>query len=156
MLDAFSRKIVGWALETHLQAALAIAALDMAIAQRRPTPGTLIHHSDRGVQYACGDYTAILKAHDIQASMSRVGNPYDNAKAESFMKTLKQEEVDGTAYRDVADARARIGSFIETVYNRQRLHSALDYLSPEEYERNAPRLRRAVPPAAISITETCP
>jgi transposase InsO family protein len=156
VLDAFSRKIVGWALETHLQAALAIAALDMAIAQRRPTPGTLIHHSDRGVQYACADYTAILKAHDIQASMSRVGNPYDNAKAESFMKTLKQEEVDGTAYRDVADARARIGSFIETVYNRQRLHSALDYLSPEEYERNAPRLRRAVPPAAISITETCP
>ena len=156
VLDAFSRKIVGWALETHLQAALAIAAIDMAIAQRRPTPGTLIHHSDRGVQYACGDYTAILKAHDIQASMSRVGNPYDNAKAESFMKTLKQEEVDGTAYRDVADARARIGSFIETVYNRQRLHSALDYLSPEEYERNAPRLRRAVPPAAISITETCP
>ena len=156
VLDAFSRKIVGWALETHLQAALAIAALDMAIAQRRPTPGTLIHHSDRGVQYACGDYTPILKAHDIQASMSRVGNPYDNAKAESFMKTLKQEEVDGTAYRDVADARARIGSFIETVYNRQRLHSALDYLSPEEYERNAPRLRRAVPPAAISITETCP
>src|SRR5262249_52145284 len=156
VLDAFSRKIVGWALETHLQAALAIAALDMAIAQRRPTPGTLIHHSDRGVQYACGDYTAILKAHDIQASMSRVGNPYDNAKAESFMKTLKQEEVDGTAYRDVADARTRIGSFIETVYNRQRLHSALDYLSPEEYERNAPRLRRAGTPAAISITETPP
>jgi putative transposase len=156
VLDAFSRKVVGWAFETHLQAALAIAALEMAIAQRRPRPGTLIHHSDRGVQYACGDYTAILKAHDIQASMSRVGNPYDNAKAESFMKTLKQEEVDGTAYRDVAEARARIGSFIETVYNRQRLHSALDYLSPEEYERQTPRLRRAVPPAAISITETCP
>jgi putative transposase len=156
VLDAFSRKVVGWALETHLQAVLAIAALEMAIAQRRPAPGTLIHHSDRGVQYACGDYTAILKAHDIQASMSRVGNPYDNAKAESFMKTLKQEEVDGTAYRDVAEARARIGSFIETVYNRQRLHSALDYLSPEEYEQQAPRLRRAVPPAAISITETSP
>jgi putative transposase len=156
VLDAFSRKVVGWAFETHLQAALAIAALEMAIAQRRPRPGTLIHHSDRGVQYACGDYTAILKAHDIQASMSRVGNHYDNAKAESFMKTLKQEEVDGTAYRDVAEARARIGSFIETVYNRQRLHSALDYLSPEEYERQTPRLRRAVPPAAISITETCP
>jgi transposase InsO family protein len=155
VLDAFSRKVVGWALETHLQAALAIAALEMALTQRRPTPGTLIHHSDRGVQYACGDYTAILKAHDIQASMSRVGNPYDNAKAESFMKTLKQEEVDGTAYRDVAEARARIGSFIETVYNRQRLHSALDYLSPEEYEATTPRLRRAVPPAAISITETC-
>ncbi len=156
VLDAFSRKVVGWALETHLQAALALAALTMALAQRRPLPGTLIHHSDRGVQYACGDYAAILKAHDIQASMSRVGNPYDNAKAESFMKTLKQEEVDGTAYRDVAAARIRIGSFIETVYNRQRLHSALDYLSPEEYEQQTPRVRRAVPPAALSITETCP
>lgn len=156
VLDGFSRKVVGWALETHLQAVLAIDALEMALTQRRPAPGTLIHHSDRGVQYACGDYIAMLKAHDIQPSMSRVGNPYDNAKAESFMKTLKQEEVDGTAYRDVAEARARIGNFIETVYNRQRLHSALDYLSPEEYERNMPRLRRAVPSAAISITETCP
>jgi putative transposase len=132
VLDAFSRKVVGWALETHLRAELAIAALAMAIARRRPTRGGLIHHSDRGVQYACGDYTKILRDHDIQPSMSRVGNPYDNAKAESFMKTLKQEEVDGSAYRDVADARARIGSFIEAVYNSQRLHSALDYLSPGE------------------------
>jgi putative transposase len=156
VLDAFSRKVVGWALETHLRAELAIAALAMAIATRRPTRGGLIHHSDRGVQYACGDYTQILRDHDIQPSMSRVGNPYDNAKAESFMKTLKQEEVDGSAYRDVADARARIGSFIEAVYNSQRLHSALDYLSPEEYETNLPRVRRAVPPASLSITETCP
>jgi putative transposase len=156
VLDAFSRKVVGWALETHLRAELAIAALAMAIARRRPTRGGLIHHSDRGVQYACGDYTKILRDHDIQPSMSRVGNPYDNAKAESFMKTLKQEEVDGSAYRDVADARARIGSFIEAVYNSQRLHSALDYLSPEEYETNLPRVRRAVPPASLSITETCP
>jgi transposase InsO family protein len=156
VLDAFSRKVVGWALETHLQATLAIAALEMAIAARRPPAGSLIHHSDRGVQYACGDYTAILAAHDIQASMSRVGNPYDNAKAESFMKTLKTEEVDGRAYRDVAAARAGIGSFIETIYNRQRLHSALDYLSPEEYELNAPRLKVAISPPSISITETCP
>jgi putative transposase len=156
VLDAFSRKVVGWALETHLRAELAIAALAMAIARRRPTRGGLIHHSDRGVQYACGDYTKILRDHDIQPSMSRVGNPYDNAKAESFMKTLKQEEVDGSAYRDVADARARIGSFIEAVYNSQRLHSALDYLSPEEDETNLPRGRRAVPPASLSITETCP
>jgi putative transposase len=156
VLDAFSRKVIGWALETHLRAELAIAALEMAIAARQPPPGSLIHHSDRGVQYACGDYTAILAAHDIQPSMSRVGNPYDNAKAESFMKTLKQEEVDGSAYRDAIEARERIGSFIDAVYNGQRLHSALDYLSPEEYERDAPRLRRAVPPAAISITETCP
>jgi transposase InsO family protein len=156
VLDAFSRKVVGWAFEAHLRAELAIAALDMAIAARRPVRGSLIHHSDRGVQYACGDYTKILREHDIQASMSRVGNPYDNAKAESFMKTLKHEEVDGSAYRDVAEARAGVGRFIETVYNRQRLHSALDYLSPEEYEVNAPRWRRAVPPGAISITETCP
>jgi putative transposase len=156
VLDAFSRRVIGWALDSHLRAELAIAALEMAIARRRPVRGSLIHHSDRGVQYACGDYTAILGRHDIQASMSRVGNPYDNAKAESFMKTLKQEEVDGTAYRDSADARRRIGSFIEEVYNRQRLHSALDYLSPEEYEATLPRLGRAVPPAPISTNQSCP
>ena len=153
VLDAFSRKVVGCALETHLRAALAIAALDMAIAARRPICGSLIHHSDRGGQYACGDYTKILRDNDIQPSMSRVGNPYDNAKAESFMKTLKQEEVDGSAYRDVADARARIGCFIEAVYNRQRLHSALDYLSPEEYEANAPR---PVPDSLVSLKGCTP
>jgi transposase InsO family protein len=156
ILDAFSRKVIGWALETHLRAELAIAALDMALAARRPPLGSLIHHSDRGVQYACGDYTAILRAHGIQPSMSRVGNPYDNAKAESFMKTLKQEEVDGSAYRDAEDARQRIGAFIEQVYNRQRLHSALDYRPPEEYEATLPRLRVAISPPAISITENCP
>src|SRR6185312_8127627 len=156
VIDAFSRRVVGWALETHIEASLAIAALTMAIEARRPMPSSLIHHSDRGTQYACHDYTELLQQHDIIASMSRVGNPYDNAKAESFMKTLKKEEVNGTAYRDLAEARTRIGSFIDTVYNRQRLHSALDYLSPEEYEQQTPRLRRAVPPAAISITETCP
>ena len=156
MLDAFSRRVIGWALATHLRAELAIAALDMAIAARRPAPGSLIHHSDRGVQYACGDYTAILREHDIRASMSRVGNPYDNAKAESFMKTLKHEEVDASAYRDVVDARARIGSFIEEVYNRQRLHSALDYRPPAEYEEILPRLKVAISPPSISITENCP
>src|SRR6266852_5892875 len=112
---------------THLQASLAIDALNMAIAARRPVPGSLIHHSDRGVQYACIDYAAVLEAHDIQPSMSRVGNPYDNAKAESFMKTLKQEEVDGRSYRDAHQAKEMIVSFIEQVYNRQRLHSALAY-----------------------------
>jgi putative transposase len=156
ILDAYSRKVVGWALATHLRAELAIAALEMALAARRPPLGSLIHHSDRGVQYACGDYTAILRAHDIQPSMSRVGNPYDNAKAESFMKTLKQEEVNGSGYRDAADARERIGTFIEQVYNRQRLHSALDYRPPEEYEATLPRLRVAISPPSISITQNCP
>ena len=146
VLDAHSRRVVGWALETHLQASLATAALDMAITIRRPAPGSLIHHSDRGVQYACTDYTALLAAHDIQASMSRVGNPYDNAKCERFMKTLKQEEVHASGYRDITDARARIGTFIEQVYNRQRLHSALDYRPPVEYEENLARLGGAVPP----------
>ncbi|TIP72020.1 MAG: IS3 family transposase [Mesorhizobium sp.] len=135
VLDAFSRRVVGWALDTHLRASLAIEALEMAITDRQPVPGSLVHHSDRGVQYACRAYSELLQLHGIQASMSRVGNPYDNAKAESFMKTLKQEEVQGLAYRDADDARRRIGAFIDTVYNAQRLHSALDYLSPDEYEQ---------------------
>jgi transposase InsO family protein len=138
VLDAFSRKVIGWALADHLEASLAVAALEMAIEQRKPQPGSVIHHSDRGVQYACGEYTALLAQHDIQASMSRVGNPYDNAKAESFMKTLKQEEIDGRDYRDIDDARLKIGAFIEQVYNRQRLHSALGYRPPVQFEANLP------------------
>ena len=118
----------------HLRAELALAALRMALDSREVVAGGLVHHSDRGVQYACGDYMAVLERHEIQPSMSRAGCPYDNAMAESFMKTLKQEEVDGRAYRDLAEAEASIGAFIDQVYNRQRLHSALNYLAPAEFE----------------------
>jgi putative transposase len=133
IIDAFSRKVVGHALDDHLEARLALAAFDMAIAARNPPPG-LIHHSDRGVQYACADYAARLDERGFQRSMSRPGNPYDNAKAESFMKTLKAEEVDGKTYLNLEDARRRIGAFIDDVYNADRLHSALGYKTPIAFE----------------------
>ena len=137
LLDACSRRALGWALDLDLDASVTVEALRMALAARHPAPGTLIHHSDRGVQYACAEYTALLEAHDIQPSMSRIGSPWDNAKAESFMKTLKQEEVDGRAYADLDEARTHIHAFIDEIYNRQRLHSALGYLTPLEFEASA-------------------
>ena len=143
ILDAFSRKAVGWALENTLDASLAIAALDTALHARKPQSGSLIHHSDRGVQYASIAYRQRLADRDITISMSRPGNPFDNAKAESFMKTLKTEEINGKAFADLSDARRRINSFIAEVYNKDRLHSALGYQSPLEFEtafaQNKPR-----------------
>jgi putative transposase len=137
ILDAFSRRVIGWHLDDTLTDSLTIAALRMALAQRQVQPG-LVHHSDRGVQYASGDYTQLLKDHHIDISMSRKGNPWDNAACESFMKTLKYEEVYRTEYRYLADARGRIGEFLEGVYNQKRLHSALQYLAPNEFERRLP------------------
>jgi transposase InsO family protein len=135
LLDAFSRRVIGWALGRTLEAELALSALRMALRQRQPEPG-LVHHSDRGIQYAAHDYTDLLQEHAIRISMSRRGNPYDNAACESFMKTLKYEEVYRTEYRDFAEACTGIGEFIERVYNGQRLHSALGYVPPTEFERN--------------------
>jgi transposase InsO family protein len=137
VLDAFSRRVIGWELGRTLEDDLAITALQMAFDQRKPRAG-LTHHSDRGVQYASHDYTALLKDHGVTISMSRKGNPYDNAFCESFMKTLKYEEVHRQEYRDLADARASIGRFIEKIYNGKRLHSALDYRPPIEFELSLP------------------
>jgi len=134
ILDAYSRRVIGWELDGTLEDSLTLAALRMALSRRTVTP-ELVHHSDRGVQYASGDYTQLLKDHDIRISMSRKANPWDNAACESFMKTLKCEEVYRTEYRDQADARLRMGEFIEHIYNEKRLHSALDYRSPVEFER---------------------
>ncbi len=147
VLDAFSRRVLGWSLDQQLDAGLAVAALRQAIDLRQPAPG-LVHHSDRGVQYACGIYSNLLREHGILPSMSRAGNPYDNAKCESFIKTLKQEEIYTRKYRDRADLEAHIGEFIERYYNRRRLHSALDYRSPEQFERSLPA---AVPAASMSF-----
>jgi putative transposase len=136
VLDAFSRRVIGWALGRTLEAQLAVAALRMALVQRRPAPG-LVHHSDRGVQYASQDYTEMLKQHKATISMSRKGNPYDNAACESFMKTLKCEEVYRNEYRDFHEAHSSIGEFLERVYNQKRLHSALGYVPPVEFENGA-------------------
>jgi len=136
ILDAFSRKVVGWALDRTLAAQLTIAALEQAIAERQPPPG-VVHHSDRGVQYASGGYVSILRRHQMIPSMSRPANPYDNASCESFLKTLKREEIYANEYRDLDHLRTNLEAFIEQYYNRCRLHSALGYRPPEEFEQAA-------------------
>jgi transposase InsO family protein len=135
VLDAYSRRVIGWQLGRSLVAELAIGALQMALKQRDWQGGVLIHHSDQGAQYASGDYTGLLEQKEIQISMSRRGNPYDNARAERFMRTLKEEEAHQIEYQTLEEAQQRIGEFLEKVYNRQRLHSALQYLTPEEFEQ---------------------
>lgn len=134
LLDAFSRRVIGWALDRTLEAELPLQALRMALRLRPAGPG-LVHHSDRGVQYASKAYTDLLKQHGMRISMSRKACPWDNATCESFLKTLKWEEVYRSEYRDLADAKASIGQFIERVYNDKRLHSSLGYLSPVQFER---------------------
>jgi transposase InsO family protein len=134
ILDAFSRKVIGWELDRTLAARLPIAALEKAIMERKLPPG-VVHHSDRGVQYASGAYVAMLRKHGMIPSMSRPANPYDNASCESFMKTLKREEIHANEYRDPDHLRENIAAFIDSYYNRVRLHSALGYRPPEEFEQ---------------------
>jgi len=139
VLDRFSRKAIGWALDCSLAARLVVAALEQAILRRQPRVG-VVHHSDQGVQYACEEYRELLRAHAMVPSMSRPANPYDNAACESFMKTLKQEEIYCREYTDAQDLEKHLEEFIDHYYNRQRLHSALGYRTPEEFERDSAAL----------------
>ena len=133
ILDAFSRRAVGWALSSHVDTELSLRALTMALAARQVGAG-LVHHSDQGVQYASAEYVALLTSKNITISMSRTGNPYDNAMAESFMKTLKAEEVYLNEYESLLDATTNIDHFIDQMYNKKRLHSSLGYMPPVEFE----------------------
>jgi len=151
MLDAFSRKVVGWALDRSLASRLAIVALERAIARRQP-PAGVVHHSDRGIQYAATHYVTILQRHHMIPSMSRPANPYDNASCESFIKTLKREEIYATVYRDLEHLATNIETFIDEYYNRCRLHSALGYRPPEEFERQSGEASAANGSAGATIT----
>lgn len=138
ILDAFSRKVIGYALSRFIDRKLTLAALKMAIANRRPPKGC-IHHSDQGVQYSVTEYIQLLRENQFQISMSRKGNPYDNAFAESFMKTIKTEEVYVSEYESYGDIVRNVFHFIEAVYNKKRLHSSIGYLPPNEFEQQVNR-----------------
>ena len=153
VMDAFSRKIVGWNLAPKITTELALTALQNAIESRKPEPG-LIHHSDRGVQYASITYVDMLLQHGMIPSMSRPGNPYVNAKCERFMKTLKQEEIHCSEYRDIEELRAHLSAFLESYYNAARLHSALGYKSPDEFEKEAAQSPTSEIPLAPRVSSS--
>jgi putative transposase len=148
ILDGFSRKVVGWNLDRTLTSRLATDALQQAILARQPQPG-LVHHSDRGIQYASAEYVALLKKHEMISSMSRPANPYDNASCESFIKTLKREEIYANEYQNLEHLRDHIEEFIDRYYNQKRLHSALGYRPPEEFEQQS---RQAIKTESLGST----
>jgi putative transposase len=150
ILDGFSRKVVGWHLDHTLAVRLPLTALEQAIAERKPRPG-LVHHSDRGLQYAAAEYVNALRQHQMIPSMSRPANPYDNASCESFIKTLKREEIYANRYEDLGHMRVNIEEFIEQYYNRQRLHSALGYRPPEEFEEQTELPEAVVSSASATL-----
>lgn len=151
LLDAWSCRAIGWAISSHIDTQLSLRALRMALATRQVGPG-LVHHSDRGVQYASADYVDLLRSRDITISMSRTGNPYDNALAESFIKTLKTEEVYLNEYRDLLDAKNNIEQFIDQVYNQKRLHSSIGYRTP--VEREAQLENQTLNPSTLTAAKT--
>jgi transposase InsO family protein len=150
VLDAYSRRVIGWAVDRTLEDELTLSALRMALSRRVVGPG-LVHHSDRGSQYASSDYTGLLRENGVQISMSRKGNPWDNAACESFMKTLKYEEVHRNEYRDLAEARCEIGAFVDKVYNQKRLHSSIGYLPPAEFEANLAARKKEAAARQLSV-----
>jgi transposase InsO family protein len=151
VLDSFSRRVVGWGLGRDLRASLPLAALQQAFDQRRPGPG-LVHHSDQGTQYACHDYIGLLEKYRAYPSMSRPARPWENARCERFMRTLKEEQIDARQYTDLEELRRHTAEFIDQFYNRERLHSALGYQSPVEFEAHTVRQRAAQSmPAAMSF-----